>query len=129
MIARLTPLVLALALCTAPARADTTFTVDPEAGNNTFSAVFDAAVGEWATTKNVDPKKCEFKLEVPTLKLDTAVEPMKPVPFETEGTFTICGRSRDDKGSEKIGGTIIYLPASYRSIMWPPAKRRHGGMP
>ena len=58
-----------------------------------------------------------FKLEVPGLKLDTAVEPMKPVPFETEGTFTICGRPRDDKGKEKISGTIIYLPAgSYKDV-------------
>jgi hypothetical protein len=50
MIARLPPLVLALALCTAPARADTTFTVDPEAGSNTFSA----AVG---CTLSVDEAK------------------------------------------------------------------------
>jgi hypothetical protein len=42
---------------------------------------------------------------------------MKPVPFETTGTFTICGRPRDDKGAEKIGGTITYLPAgSYKDV-------------
>jgi hypothetical protein len=36
---------------------------------------------------------------------------------ETEGTFTICGRPRDDKGAEKISGTIIYLPAgSYKDV-------------
>ena len=29
--------------------ADTKFAVDPEAGNNTFTAVFDAAVGERIT--------------------------------------------------------------------------------
>jgi hypothetical protein len=143
---------------------DTTFTVDPEAGNNTFSAVFDAAVGEritavtsavgcslrvdeetlagratcsvplesirvdnddtksdhfrqWATNKKVGPEKCAFEFDVPGLKLDGAVEPMKPVPFETEGTFTICGRPRDDKGREKISGTIILLPAgSYNDV-------------
>ena len=159
MIARVTPLLLALVLSTSSAApAETRFTVDPEAGNNTFSAVFDAAIGEritavssavgctlsvdeatlqgkttcsvpltsirvdnddtksdhfrqWATNKKVDPKKCVFKLDVPGLKLDTAVEPMKPVPFETEGTFTLCGRQRDDKGAEKIRGTILYLPA------------------
>jgi hypothetical protein len=142
MIGRVTLLVLAFvpgAFFTA--RAETRFAVDPEAGNNTFSAVFDAAIGEritavssavgctlsvdeaklqgkascsvpltsirvdnddtksdhfrqWATNKKVDPSRCLFKLEVPGLKLDTAVEPMKPVPFETEGTFTICGRPR-----------------------------------
>jgi hypothetical protein len=160
MMARVTPLLLPLVLFTCSAAlSETGFTVDPEAGNNTFSAVFDAAIGEritavssavgctlsvdeaklqgkttcsvpltairvdnddtksehfrqWATNKKIDPEKCVFKLEVPGLKLDTAVEAMKPVPFETEGTFTICGRPRDDKGNERISGTIIYLPAS-----------------
>jgi hypothetical protein len=165
MMARVTLLLIAFAVYSSSAApAETKFAVDPEAGNNTFSAVFDAAIGEritavssavgctlsvdeaklqgkascsvpltsirvdndetksdhfrqWATNKKVDPKKCLFKLEVPGLKLDTAVEPMKPVPFETEGTFTICGRPRDDKGDEKISGTIIYLPAgSYKDV-------------
>jgi hypothetical protein len=153
----LLPLGLALAgAIAAPAGAETRFTVDPEAGNNTFSAVFDAAIGEritavsskvgctfivdeeklqghascsvplasirvdnddiksdhfrqWATNKKTDPKKCLFKLDLPSLTL-SAVAPMKPVPFETEGTFTICGRARDDKGAEKITGTVLYLP-------------------
>ena len=39
------------------------------------------------------------------------------MPFEAEGTFTICGRPRDDKGPEKISGTILYLPpGSYRDV-------------
>jgi hypothetical protein len=165
MNARVPPLLLALVLSTSSAAtAETRFTVDPEAGNNTLSAVFDAAIGEritavssavgctllvdeaklqgkatcsvplisirvdnddtksdhfrqWATNKKVEPRKCVFKLEVPGLKLDAAVEAMKPVPFETEGTFTICGRPRDDKGTEQISGTIIYLPAgSYKDV-------------
>jgi len=158
---------LALTLCAlaAPAlAAETKFTSDPEAGNNTFSAVFDAAIGEritavssavgctlsvdeatltgkgtcsvpltsirvdnddvksdhfrqWATNKKVDPKKCNFTLELSPLKLQGPVEPMKPVAFETEGKFTLCGRARDDKGAEKITGTIIYLPAgSYKDV-------------
>jgi len=140
------------------ARGETRFVVDPEAGNNAFTAVFDATIGEritavssavgctltvdettfegtarcsvplgsirvdnddtksdhfrqWATNKKVEPKKCAFKLEVPGVKVSGAVEPMKPVAFETEGTFTFCGRQRDDKGAEKIRGTILYLPA------------------
>src|SRR5262245_15550388 len=126
------PLHLAFVVLTSPAAAaETKFTVDPEAGSNTFSAVFDAAVGEritavsskvgctlmvdeakrtgtatcsvplgsirvdnddtksehfrqWATNKTVDPRKCVFALEVPRLELKAAVEPMKPVEFETE---------------------------------------------
>jgi hypothetical protein len=42
---------------------------------------------------------------------------MQPVPFETEGTFSICGRRRDDRGRERITGTIVYLPAgSYKDV-------------
>jgi hypothetical protein len=165
MIRRVALLLVACALAvSSPAASETKFTVDPEAGKNTFSAVFDAAVGEritavssavgctlsvdeaklegkatctvpltsirvdnddtksdhfrqWATNKKLDPKKCSFKLELPGLKVDGAVEPMKPVPFETEGTFTICSRPRDDGGAEKISGTIIYRPAgSYNNV-------------
>ena len=36
-----------------PARAGTAFAVDPEAGNNTFMAVFDAAIGERITAVNL----------------------------------------------------------------------------
>src|SRR6058998_4275766 len=145
-------------VCSSATLADTKFAVDPEAGNNTFTAVFDAAIGEritavssavactltvdeaklegkascsvpltsirvdnddvksehfrqWATNKRVDPRKCVFALEVPAVKLAEPVEPMKPVEFETEGRFTICGRQRDDKGAEKMRVTILYLPA------------------
>src|SRR2546428_5514693 len=156
---RAAALSLALTLVASSATlADTKFAVDPEAGNNTFTAVFDAAVGEritavssavgctltvdeanlagkascsvplasirvdndetksdhfrqWATNKQVDPKKCLFRLDLPAVKLQGPVEPMKPVAFETEGAFTLCGRRRDDQGPEKIRGTILYLPA------------------
>ena len=156
---RLAALLVPIFVLGAPAaRGDVRFTVDPEAGNNTFTAVFDAAIGEritavssavactltvdeaklegkascsvpltsvrvdnddvksehfrqWATNKTVDPKKCVFKLEVPAVKLAGPVEPMKPVEFETEGRFTICGRPRDDKGEEKMRVTVLYLPA------------------
>jgi len=151
-------LVSVFVLGTPAARGDARFAVDPEAGNNTFTAVFDAAIGEritavssavactltvdeaklegkascsvpltsirvdnddvksehfrrWATNKTVDQKKCVFALEVPAVKLAGPVEPMKPVEFETEGRFTICGRPRDDKSEEKMRVTVLYLPA------------------
>lgn len=150
----------ALVLLSPPTWAETaTFAVDPEAGNNTFSAVFDAALGErimavtsgidctvtvdegkldgkakcsvplksikvdnddtktdhfqqWATNKKSEPEKCMFNLEVPGVKLPSALEEKKPVAFTAEGTFTICGRKRDDGGAEKLSGTVIALPAS-----------------
>ncbi|MGH7948442.1 MAG: hypothetical protein ACREQF_04385 [Candidatus Binataceae bacterium] len=70
---------------------------------------------QWVTNKKTDPKQCEFKLDLPNVNIDSTVEPMKPVPFETTGAFTVCGRARDDKGAEQIKGTLIYLPAgSYK---------------
>lgn len=65
---------------------------------------------EWATNKKSEPGTCSFELLVPNVKLTPPVEPKKPMTFSTEGTFTICGRARDDGGSERIAGTIVYLP-------------------
>ena len=161
MQARVIALAVALAAA-APALAETRFTVDPDAGNNTFTAVFDAAIGEritavssavsctldvdeeklegkascsvpltsirvdnddtksdhfrqWSTNKKGDPKKCAFKLELPHVKVPPPVEPMKPTEFDADGTFTLCGRPRDDKGTETVHATVIYLPpGSYK---------------
>ncbi len=140
------------------AAGETRFVVDPDAGNNAFTAVFDATIGEritavssavgctltadetmlegrascsvplrsirvdnddtktehfgqWATNKKTEPAKCTFELDVPRVTLPPPVEPKKPVAFTTEGTFTICGRSRDDLRPERIQGTVIDLPA------------------
>ena len=136
-----------------------TFKVDPEAGNNTFSAVFDAALGErimavtsgidctvtvdegkldgtakclvplkaikvdnddtkiehfqqWAINKKSEPEKCTFDLDVPGVKLPFALAEKKPVSFTADGTFTICGRKRDDGGAEHLSGTVISLPSA-----------------
>ena len=140
------------------ATGETRFVVDPDAGNNAFTAVFDATIGEritavssavactltvdeaklegrarcsvplgsirvdnddtktghfgqWATNKKTEPTKCAFDLDVPSVKLPPPVEAKKPVAFTTEGTFTICGRRREDQRPERIQGTVIYLPA------------------
>jgi len=136
---------------------ETTFTVNPGVGNNTFTAVFDALIGEritaissavgctvivdeeklegratcsvplgsirvdndetktghfqqWATNKKSDPAQCTFDLEIMPFKLSPPIEAKKPTAFTTEGTFTICGRKREDGGLERITGTVIYLP-------------------
>ena len=157
-LAALTVLLAALQV----AAAETRFLVDPEAGANTFTAVFDAAIGEritavssavgctfrvdekkrtgqancsvpltsvkvdgddtksghfwqWATNRQSDPERCAFTLELPRVALDGPVEPMKAAPFEADARFTLCGRARDDHGTERVRGTVIYLPAgSYK---------------
>lgn len=131
---------------------------DPDAGNNSLSAVFDAAIGEriiavssavdctlevddqklvgkalcrvpltsievdneptktehfqqWATNKKGTPQECTFDLVVDPVELEEPVAPSVPVAFETTGTFTICGRSKQGGGKEKITGTLVHLPA------------------
>jgi hypothetical protein len=65
---------------------------------------------QWATNKKVEPEKCTLDVTIPEVALKPPVEAKQPVAFTTQGTFTICGRARDDKGSERITGTIVYLP-------------------
>ena len=67
---------------------------------------------QWATNKKLAPEKCTFELDVPNVNLPSALEEKKPVPFTADGTFTICGRKRDDGGVEHLTGTVVALPAS-----------------
>jgi hypothetical protein len=150
-------------LAASVARGETVFTVDPEAGNDTFSAVFDAALGEritavsstvgctmhvdevartgratcsvpltairvdnddtktdhfqqWATNGKGDARQCTIELSVDRVAVADPVAPMTPAPFSTEGTLTICGRRRDDRGAEKIAGTITLLSRDVRTL-------------
>ena len=75
-------------------------------GNPTKSGHFQ----EWATNKKSEPKACRFELQVPLVHVPGPVEAKKPVSFTTDGTFTVCGRSRDDKGAERVEVTLTYLP-------------------
>jgi hypothetical protein len=159
---RAAAIVLLLAAAAA-ARGETVFTVDPEAGNNTFSAVFDAALGEritavsaavgctlhvdeaartgratcsvpltairvdnddtktdhfrqWATNGKGDARQCTIELTVDRVAVADAVERTTPAPFSTEGVLTICGRRRDDRGAEKIAGTLTLLSRDVRTL-------------
>jgi len=158
-----TAALLLAGLAATAAHGETAFTVDPDAGNNTFSAVFDAAVGEritavtsavgcalavdepahsghascsvpltairvdnddtktehfrqWATNGKGDARQCTLDLSIDRVSVPDAVEPMTPTPFSTEGTLTICGRHRDDRGAEKIGGTLTLLSRDVRTL-------------
>ena len=65
---------------------------------------------QWATNKKVEPAACTIDLEIAQVKLAPPVEARKPMPFTTQGEFTVCGRARDG-GMERITGTVIDLPA------------------
>lgn len=65
---------------------------------------------QWATNKKSEPEACSLELTLPEVRLPGPVTPDRPVQFHTDGTFTICGRARDDKGAERIAVTLTYLP-------------------
>ena len=135
------------------AAGETTFTVDPAAGRNQFTAVFDAPAGErivalssavgctlvvdettrrgkascsvplmgirvdnddnktghfrqWATNKKADPATCRFAVDLPEVVVPESAAAIGPVTITTTGTFTVCGRKRDDGGAETIRITI-----------------------
>lgn len=152
-------LLVALALTlSVPAFAGEHFTVDPEAGKNNFSAIFDATFGErinavssevacdlsyddkansftgtcsvplttvmvdsnptksehfqqWATNKKTPAKDCKIEAKFENVKLDSPLEAKKPSNFSAEVPFTVCGRTREDKGKEKVTGAVVLFPA------------------
>src|SRR5438093_573981 len=71
-------------VCSSATLADTKFAVDPEAGNNTFTAVFDAAVGERITGT---------VLYLPAKEYDAAETPRTPArPHDVPRTIRIRAR-------------------------------------
>lgn len=154
-------ILLASMLLAASARAED-LTVNPAAGNNSLSAVFDAELGEritavssavgctvrydkktglasgrcavpllsirvdnddtksdhfrqWTTNKKSDPSACKLEAVFEGVKLGALV-PGEPVSFEAEVPFTVCGRSRIDRGRERVRGTaLLFPPGSYGS--------------
>ena len=80
---------VALALAAPGAARAEPFTVNPDAGNSSFSAVFDGV--------QVGPLAAE-----------------QAAPFTAAIPFTVCGRARADGGKEKVVGTaVLFPPGSY----------------
>jgi hypothetical protein len=155
---RTTALIGALVLASVAA-GETPFTVDPTAGRNQFTAVFDAPAGErivalssavgcaivvdeaarrgkascsvpltairvdnddtktnhfrqWATNKKSDPAKCRLTVDLPQVVAPEGAAAGGPVTITTTGTFTVCGRQRDDGGAETIRITVAPVAPS-----------------
>lgn len=66
---------------------------------------------QWATNKKTDPAACTLDLALTAVRVPGPVVPDQPVRFMTDGTFTVCGRARDDGGAEHLAVTLTYLPA------------------
>jgi hypothetical protein len=65
---------------------------------------------QWATNKKSDPEACTIDLTLPAVRVPGPVTPDRPIQLTTEGTFTICGRPRDDHGAEPVAVTLTYIP-------------------
>ncbi|HEV7731004.1 MAG TPA: hypothetical protein VGR62_02535, partial [Candidatus Binatia bacterium] len=76
---------------------------------------------QWATNKKSEPDTCRIELTVPMTRVPGPVTPDKPVQFAADGTFHVCGRPRDDKGTERLALTVTYIPK--RGDDGPPALR------
>jgi hypothetical protein len=131
------------------------YSVDPEAGRNTFTAVFDAPLGErimanssavacnlkvdgvtasghcevalpsikvdaddtktdhfdqWSTNKKVDPAKCKYEVDFDAVKLAGPLAAGQKAAFTGPAKVTVCGRHREDGGSETVSGSAVILP-------------------
>jgi hypothetical protein len=131
------------------------YAVDPEAGRNTFTAVFDAPLGErimansssvsckikldgltasghceapltsikvdaeptktehfqqWSTNKKVAPEKCKYEIDFDSVKLSAALVAGQKDAFTGSAKVTVCGRHREDGGSETVTGSAMPLP-------------------
>jgi hypothetical protein len=148
-------LVVVGALLSGAAANAQTYAVDPEAGRNTFSAVFEAPLGErinavssavsckltlegtaaagkcsvglttikvdseptktehfqqWSTNKKVAPEKCRYEAALQGVSLAAPLAAGQKIPFEGQAKFAVCGRPREDGGTEKITGTAAQMP-------------------
>jgi len=64
---------------------------------------------QWATNKKSDPAACRLEAMFENVRLGT-LAPERPVPFEAEIPFTVCGRGRADGGPERVSGTALFFP-------------------
>lgn len=67
---------------------------------------------QWATNRTADPATCRLELAVPRLAVPGPLDATTPTTVRTEGTFTVCGRPRDDRGAEPITVRLTYVAAA-----------------
>jgi len=65
---------------------------------------------QWATNKKVSEKSCELVATLKNVKPAQALQPEKPVPFDAQVPFTVCGKARTDGAPEHVTGTVVLFP-------------------
>ncbi|MGO8968006.1 MAG: hypothetical protein ACLQDQ_00340 [Myxococcaceae bacterium] len=69
---------------------------------------------QWATNKKSDPARCVLAARFDAVQLPTGLQPDVPQPFTAELSFRVCGRAREDGGTERVNGTLVLLGTDRR---------------
>ena len=64
---------------------------------------------QWVTNRQSDPGTCRFEASFEGVRIG-ALAPERPVPFEGEIPFTVCGRAPADGRKERVQGTALLFP-------------------
>lgn len=64
---------------------------------------------QWATNRKSDPARCTLAADLGKVALVLPTSPGASTQFEADVPFTVCGRSREDRGLEHVTGTVVRL--------------------
>ena len=64
---------------------------------------------QWATNKKGEPRQCAIEAQLAGVSVKPAALSQTPGKISGEAAFTVCGKSREGGGKEKITGTAMKL--------------------
>ena len=64
---------------------------------------------QWATNRKSDPARCTLAADLGKVALVLPPGPGESTQFQADVPFTVCGRSREDRGLEHVAGTVVRL--------------------
>jgi len=64
---------------------------------------------QWATNRKSDPARCTLAADLGKVALVLPPGPGESTQFQADVPFTVCGRSREDRGLEHVTGTVVRL--------------------
>lgn len=64
---------------------------------------------QWATNRKSDPARCMLAADLGKVALVLPLAPGESTQFQADIPFTVCGRSREDRGLEHVAGTVVRL--------------------
>ena len=64
---------------------------------------------QWATNRKSDPARCTLVADLGKIALVLPPGTGESTQFQADIPFTVCGRSREDRGREHVTGTVVRL--------------------